>query len=193
MPGTYLTLNISQFVKYVYPRYDTISSETNFNQVEATIIFAIISIVMGVFVYSIDNPRLLGWIFKSLPSNIIRKKHKNANGIEVLNSYFVFYDSLPDAVKYKTEKQSGFLHLSLNMILVNFISLILLIIAMLVSNPETRIFTAHLTMVIGMIIISYVSAWLIYSKRLKYTYARAVDMYFDSEEYKKLTENLNKK
>ena len=79
------------------------------------------------------------------------------------------------------------------MILVNFISLVLLLIASLTGNPDTGLFTAHLAMVIILIIICYISAYLIYAKRLKYTYARAVDLYFQSDEYKKLTEHLDKK
>lgn len=195
MPGTYLTLNISQFIKYVYPEFDTISKETYFNQTEATIIFAIVSIIMGVFIYSIDNPRILGYIFKKLPSNIIKKRHPNANGITVLNSYFTFYDTLPDAVKYKTEKQSGFMHLSLNMVIVNIISLLLLIISILLGKPEQELmlyFNAHLTMIILLMVVSGFSAYLIYSKRLNYTYARSTELYFHSEEYKKLTEKFNK-
>src|SRR6266498_836528 len=105
MPGTYLTLNLSQFIKYTFPDYDTISRGINFNQIEATIIFAIVSVVLGVFIYSLDNPRLLSYLFKNLPSNIIRKRHRDADNIAILNSYFAFYDTLPDAVRIKTEKQ----------------------------------------------------------------------------------------
>jgi hypothetical protein len=193
MPGTYLTLTISQFVRYIYPEYDTITAGTRFNQVEATIIFGIISIIMGVFIYSIDNPRLLGYIFKNLPSNIIKRSNPGAKNITVLNSYFGFYDSLPDAVKIKTEKQSGFLHLAINMAFVNIISLILLTIVLISGKLEfvqMPYFKAHFVMDILLLVISIISAYLIYVKRLKYTYERSVELYFKSEEYKKLLETL---
>lgn len=191
MPGAYLTLNFSQFIRYVYPGYDTLTQDTHFNQVEATIIFSIISVIIGVFIYSLDNPRVLGYIFKSLPSNIIKSKVKKADSIAVLNSYFTFYDSLPDAVKYKTEKQSGFLHLSLNMVFVNIISLLLLLIVLLTGNPEQDTllyFKAHLFMVIFLMLVSGISAYLIHAKRLRYTYERSVDLYFQSNEYRILQE-----
>jgi|SRR4030095_12984524 len=193
MPGTYLTLTISQFVRYIYPEYDTITAGTRFNQVEATIIFGIVSIIMGVFIYSIDNPRLLGLFFKNLPSNIIKRKYPDAKNITVLNSYFGFYDSLPDAVKIKTEKQSGFMHLALNMAFVNIISLILLLIVLISGKPDfvqMPYFKAHFAMDIVLVLISIFSAYLIYAKRLKFTYERSVELYFKSDEYKRLIESL---
>jgi hypothetical protein len=196
MPGAYLTLNISQFIKYVFVEYDKMTRDTDFNQIDATIIFAITSVIIGVFIYSIDNPRVLSHLFKSLPSNVIKNKLGTRDGITVLNSYFVFYDNLPDAVKYKTEKQSGFLHLSLNMVFVNVISLILLLVAMFIGKITaglTLYFDAHFVMVTLLMIVSGFSAYLIYSKRLKYTYARSLELYFDSDEYKKLLDDLGKK
>ena len=191
MPGAYLTLNFSQIIRYVYPGFDTLTQDTHFNQVEATIIFSIFSVIIGVFIYSIDNPSVLGYIFKSLHSNIIKCKIKNADAIAVLNSYFTFYDSLPDAVKYKTEKQSGFLHLSLNMVFVNIISLLLLLIVIVTCNPEQNTvlyLKAHLYMVVFLMLISGISAYLIHAKRLKYTYERSVELYFQSKDYKLLQE-----
>lgn len=195
MPGAYLTLNVSQFVKYTFPDYDAISRGTQFNQVEATIIFAIVAVVLGVFVYSMDNPRLLSYLFKNLPSNLIKDRHRNAGNILVLNSYFAFYDSLPDAVKMKTEKQSGFMHLSLDMVFVNIISLVLLLISELSGSIGESLrlsFQAHLIMVVFLLLICCISAALIYSKRLKFTYIRTIDLYYDSEEYKRLLEKIDK-
>lgn len=193
MPGAYLTLNISRLVKYNFPEFDSITNGAQFNQIESTIIFSITAVVLGVLIYSFDNPRLLGYIFKSLPSNIIKSKHQKANGITVLNSYFAFYDTLPDPVKYKTEKQSGFLHLSLDMCFVNIFSIVFMTATIIWNSPtgETMItFKAHFIMVSMLLLVSALSAYFIYSKRLKYTYERSLDLYFQSNEYKLLLEKL---
>lgn len=195
MPGAYLTLNLSQFVKYNFPEYDTITKGTEFNQVEATIIFSITAVVLGVLIYSFDNPRLLGLLFKNLPSNIITAKHPNSDNITILNSYFAFYDSLPDPVKIKSEKQSGFLHLTLDFCFVNIFSLLLMLITIICKNPESSAaltFKAHFFLVVLLLLVSSLSAYFIYSKRLRYTYKRSLDLYFQSNEYKLLKDRINK-
>jgi len=192
MPGAYLALNLSQFIKYNFEDYNTILSGTYFNQVEATIIFVIVSVILGVFIYSIDNPKLLSRIFKNLPSNIIKDRHKDADSIAVMNSYFSFYDTMPDAAKMKTEQQSGFLHLSLDIIYVNIFSLLLILITLLIKNYSVEL-AAHTVLVSLLLLVSSTSAYFIYKKRLKFTYARNVEMYFQSAEYKLLLERTGKK
>src|SRR5437868_474260 len=68
-------------------------------EIDATIIFVIGSIVFGIFIYSFDIPKRLGFMLRDLPSNVIKSKHTQIDKIKVLNSYFQFYESLDEGFK----------------------------------------------------------------------------------------------
>lgn len=188
MPGCYFTLNLLQFVRCNFIDYTEMFKGTEFSQTEAAIIFIIVSVVLGILIYALDNPRVLKLIIKNLPTNIISKRHSGVNEILIMNSYFTFYESLPDAFKIRIEREIGFFHLSMDMIFVNLISIVLLIITTILGNHTSSdalygVYKSQFVMVIFLLLISLLSAYLIYSKRLKYNYKRNAEMYFKSEFY----------
>ena len=191
-PGTYLLINVLYFINYFFNTQIPLLENPGFNHSGIIIIYLICSFILGVLIYSIDNPKLLRRILKnSLPVNLIEQNNPGIDSIELINSYFIFYDKLPGGYLLRAERQIGFFHISLDLLLVNIISLILILICIISGKPEdimTDIFCKHTYILIALTLISFVTTRLIYSHRLKEMYERNLKMYYKSEGFNKLLE-----
>ena len=144
----------------------------------------IIIIMVGLFFYSFDFPKMLRHFQKSLPSIQIQLRHSDIDDNKIRNSYFDFYDDLELKFKYKHEKYSGYFHLSLNMALISSMIFIVSIISNYKSNFS---FFTYISILI--LFLSIVISLNIYYFRLKHSFQRHLEKYYLSPQYKKLIDN----
>ncbi len=98
-------------------------------------IYLILSVLIGIFIYTLDIPKRL-WFFKSIsPTNLIEKELKDTTDknvrSKVANSYFSFYDkNVTKEQKGKTDIYTTIYHFSVNIFILSLILLTLYIIFM---------------------------------------------------------------
>ncbi len=119
IPGFYLTSIFYVILKNCFE----LDEKCFNNDVISGIIFVVFSIFIGGALYSIDYPRLFRGIVKDLPTTLMRKNnpelYRGKTDREVEEEYYIFYYTLESDSKIKTETQSGFYHLFLNLSLVD--------------------------------------------------------------------------
>lgn len=152
-------------------------------------IYFILSILIGIFFYTLDIPKKL-WFFKSiLPTNLIEKELKRNTDenvrSEVANSYFSFYDkNISKEQKSKTYIYTSIYHFSINIFILSLILLTLYIFVM----PNFYSNYVFYALIFIFIISLFNSVYIIYSPwKIKYMFKRAVDKYKNSDEYKQLS------
>lgn len=179
MPGTYVSLAFLDFFEKWNLDYEVFSD----NALETTLNIIVI-ILVGLFFYSWDIPKVLRRFQKNLPSLKIKERHPHIDNEIILNSYLDFYDELDIEFKVKHEKYSGYFHLSLNMIVTSIIIFIVGFISWWIG-----FFSYFVPISMFIVILSIVTAVNIYYFRLKRSYTRHLKKYYDSEYYQDI---LNK-
>jgi hypothetical protein len=151
---------------------------------ENTVLYIVCSILSGLFIYSIDVPKRVGFFQQGLPSTAIKRKHPELDKILITNNYFEFYDNLSSEMKLKTELYSGLYHFAINVASVALlISLSNLTIIHSISNYDyIHLFIAFF---------SIISAINIYHQRLSLAFKRQLNKYYQSEQYKDLITKSN--
>ncbi len=180
IPGLYISILFDLIILQGFISLPIISlSESYF-----TIFFIIFSLVSGIFLSSLDLPKRL-WFFKgNIPVNILfNKTDLKTNRVNITNLYFKFYDSedVPPEFKYKTEKDSGFYHLCMNLAIVSFLYLIMAIFIYGILEPKTLL-------LLGSFIFSLVTSLTIFYLKVKANFQRQTDMFKKSRFFK----NINK-
>jgi len=144
------------------------------------ILFLIVALLLGAFYYALDIPHWFSVNYETLPSNLIRinmdldvpnnlteRYFKNANEY-FENEYYLFYNSLEANSKLKTEFQAGLFYLCNTMA---FISLMFTITYVLLLFFITyNIY--YLLINIFIFILSTLTAFLMYKRKLKHTWLR---------------------
>ncbi|MDE3057024.1 MAG: hypothetical protein KGJ59_03595 [Bacteroidota bacterium] len=175
LPGFYTAIMIKNSVfAHIYrnPIYS--------DRVDGWIIFLILSVALGGFLYSIDVPRWFKPLYKTLPSNLIEKNHnlelpRGETGRYFENEFFKFYYRIEADAKFKTEVQSGFFHFFMTMA---FIGLVFtLVYSFLISNNplgcEYRMLNA------SVFILCLCSAIIMHEQKLKYSWKRDYDLFVE--------------
>lgn len=145
-----------------------------------TIYFVILSIILGLFVYSLDIPKRVSFFQRELPTKRIKAKHPSFDLVKVSNSYFTFYDNLSTEFKLKNEIYSGFYHFCINLSSISFFVFIASLIIDWCVLSELILANSFI------FIVSLATALILYFGRLKFTFQRHLQAYFASEEYKNL-------
>jgi hypothetical protein len=176
LPGTYVCLAAFDFLNK-WGVGNEVFQDSTIN----TALNIIIIIMVGLFFYSFDFPRMLRRFQKSLPTVQIKIKHSDIADDKISNSYFDFYDELDINFKHKHEKYSGYFHLSLNMTLTS----ILIFLVSVLSNCCNH-FSYFLFISLLILVLSIIVSFNIYHYRLKHSYQRHLEKYYLSKQYKNL-------
>ncbi len=183
IPGFYLTSMIYIILKVCY--------ELNEKCIDNDFIIGILFIVFAIFIggtlYSIDYPRLFRGILRDLPTNLMRKNNPGLylgkEDREVEEEYYLFYYRLDSDSKIKTEIQSGFYHLFLNMSLVGLISFIII-----AFHCDCFCLTFFLWLNFSFLILGLLSAASMYKFRLRFSWKKN---YNEFVEFKKKEDEKN--
>lgn len=119
-------------------------------------------------------------VFKNnIPVNIIYKDTElESEGLNITNAYFKFYDSeVSPEFKYKTEKDSGFYHLCMNLAIISFLYLLLSVFIYGFWEPKT-------IFLIGSFIFTLLSSLTIFSPKVKINFHRQSEMFKRSSFFK---------
>lgn len=168
IPGFYSVIMITDTLN-IYK----VVSEQGMDNFGFVLLFTIAAILFGGFLYALDIPRWFSKCFPSLPSNLIKKNKDLANPPNghnrfEENEYFKFYYKHSSDSKYKTEIQSGFFHLFINISFVSLIGLLVYAIASFYSKNVNPFVIINFIF----FIISVLSAFIIYHQKLKYSWQR---------------------
>jgi len=184
-PGLYFMGLILPLMPFI--GVDNLSTESITN----ITIYLIMSVLIGIFFYTLDIPKKL-WFFKSiLPTNLIEKELKDNTDknirSKVANSYFSFYDkNVTKEQKSKTDIYTTIYHFSVNIFILSVILLTLYVILMPDFYSNYIFYTLSFIFIISL----FNSFYIIYSpKKIKYMFKRTFDKYKNSDEYKQLTSN----
>jgi len=184
IPGAYFVLGLNKIlVQFLVIRN---IKTTDF---EITFYFTVLSILIGILLYSLDIPKSFKFIKKELPTAVLSREFPNLNKNVIYISYFNFYDKLPSDFTYHTEKQSNFYHLCVNLAFINLILLLVTIISNILS-PDIYFLMLEIIFLI-VLVISFLGSYFSYVNYLKSLYQRAVAMFRNSDEYLKLKEQAN--
>lgn len=177
MPGAYALVAAKDFMN-LWELDSKIFEDQSYN----TLLSLVLIFLIGLFIYAWDFPKMLKGFQTDLPTNRI-KEICELDENEINNSYFTFYNNTSDENKLKTEKYSGFFHLSVNLSVVSLTILIGGFVNYFFGNWSAF-------QIVNMIIlaISVLTTYLIYSKRLKFAFQRHLSQYLVSKEYKMLIE-----
>lgn len=174
LPGTYVCLAAFDFMDKW-----GLGNEVFKNSTINTALNIIIIIMVGLFFYSFDFPRMLRSFQKSLPTVQIKLKHSDIAEDKIRNSYFDFYDDLDIKFKYKHEKYSGYFHLSLNMSLTSSLIFLVSLLSCCCNHFSYFLFISLLILILSLIV-----SFNIYQYRLKHSYHRHLEKYYLSDQYK---------
>lgn len=160
-----------------------IVSELNLDDWGFGALFTIAGILIGGILYSMDIPRWFSKCYSTLPSNLIKKNNDlsikdDLNKRYEENEYYKFYYKNSSDSKYKTEIQSGFFHLFVNMSFVTLVATFIYIPVCCLTNNSSPFLIINSTF----FIISSLSAIIIYHQKLKYSWKRNYEEFI---EYKK--------
>ncbi|MDG1571401.1 hypothetical protein OZ410_03680 [Robiginitalea sp. M366] len=181
LPGTYLYLGLKESIIGEIAR----NLNTDPGIYQNTLVEVILICVFGLFIYAWDFPKMFKKFQKDLPTNKIQK----ITGIEykkVLINYYDFYSTLSESEKLKTEKYSGFFHLSVNLSCCAFFLICLEIISIMKMG-----LTNFLLLNILIFVLSISTVFLIYTRRLKVAFIRHLDQHFESKYFQKLQSGIN--
>jgi len=181
LPGTYVCLAAFDFMDKWRLGYEVFQNSTI-----NTALNIIIIIMVGLFFYSFDFPRMLRRFQRSLPTIQIKLRHSNIDDDKIRNSYFDFYDDLDLKFKFKHEKYSGYFHLSLNMALTSSIIFLFSVLSCCYNH-----FSYFLLISILILALSLIVSFNLYHYRLRDSYQRHLEKYYLSHQYKILINGLS--
>lgn len=147
----------------------------------STIIFIIFSLISGMFFSSLDLPKRL-WFFKNnIPVNKIYKDTEiKSEGLNITNVYFKFYDTeVTPEFKYKTEKDTGFYHLCMNLAIISVLYLLPSVFIYGFGEPKTFF-------LIGSFIFTLLSSLTIFYLKVKINFLRQSEMFRNSSFFKEI-------
>lgn len=182
IPGLHLFIGLNAIANKANWQIDIFGNDT-FNTIAVTILI----IVLGLFVYSFDFPRMIRSFTPSLPTKKIAFTYKNIPMDEIEKSYFRFYYSLEPLKKEQTERYNGFYHLVVNLCVVSFFVILLQFIFYLFKVNTKLLFYYNLTVML----LSFFSSIKIYKERLIKTYKGDLKLYYASEEFKYFKKEYN--
>ena len=178
LPGFYITLMLKRIFQHFYDKNSVL-----LDLVDGWIIFLIVSVILGGFIYSLDIPRWFKKLYKTLPSNLIEKnkdivKPESESKRFYENEYFKFYYAASPDIKLKTEIQSGFFHYLISMA---FISLVFsLVFSFFCSEYYDLYFNRILNVIV--FLISLISAIVMYKRKLRHSWKRNYESFVESLE-----------
>lgn len=183
VPGAYLVLSINKILQ----QQGTILS-INFSEFEITFFLAVLSVISGIIIYSLDIAYRLKFVRNYLPSAVLKKEFANVDRNTIFNKYYHVYDNLHTEFKYNTEKHSNFYHLTVNLVFVNILLIAVFIVLKALSIPVDNTFLILFLIVGGL---SFISAYLLYTRFVKNYLIKGMLYFKSSPEYAELVK-LNK-
>jgi hypothetical protein len=180
IPGFYFVLMLENV-------FSNISKKINCGSIDTypTLLFIIISIVLGAMLYAMDIPRWFKKCYSTLPSNLIKENKDELVllGLAEDNSrrpfediYYQFYYSRQSPLIFKTEIQSGFFHLLMTMSFIGIIIIIIHATVMALSIPFRDYYFINLFITI----ISVIGTIIIYKVKLRYSWKRNYEEFVDN-------------
>lgn len=168
LPGFYFVINVFLYVQNVF-------NENEFDSFLIISLSLIFTILVGAAIYSLDLPRWLKPILKRLPTNRMKNdpffalyNFSEKRGEE--NLYYDFYYQQNSDLKVKTEIQSGFYHLFINLLFIGLIFLVLHFHAFFFLEKLSIVLPFLINLVLCFI--SGISTIIIYKNKLSYSWDR---------------------
>jgi len=185
IPGAFLVFNIDWLLRFC-PN----SPKETFQILDAQlpIGYILLTIVLGVFVHSIDIQKLFACFLHALPTEQLKVKYPAEQPKEIEKRYFNFYDELDGGLKSKNEKYNGLFHLAMNLFLVSGLVTILAFGIVFFNCKILPLFLSNLSVAL----LSMFSSIMIYHFRLKDVYNRITDMFVEKKNTE-IQEEYNKK
>ena len=176
LPGFYTTVMLNNiFHKYLWhnPNY--------FNAADKWIIFFVVSVVIGGFLFSMDIPRWIKPWYTMLPSNLIEKNSaipnpEDENDRFYEDEFLKFYYKLDTDIKFKTEIQSGFYCLFITMLFISFILAVVYYLLNMCNPLNSEYFVLN----VAVSLICFISAIIIYKYKLRHSWKRNYELFLDS-------------
>lgn len=174
IPGLHMFIGLNRIAIKANWQVDIFENST-FNTIAVTILI----IVLGLFIYSFDFPRMIRKFTPSLPTKKIASTYTTIPMDEIEKSYFRFYYSIEPSKKEQTERYNGFYHLVVNLCTVSFLLILLQCIFYFFKVNTMHLFYYNLTIMI----LCFFSSIKIYKKRLIKTYKGDLKLYYASKEF----------
>lgn len=185
IPGLYFTVILGKIFK---PVFDV--QKNDIGSFDYFLLF-ILSILIGLVIYSFDFPKKIFFFNTNTPTYLINNKIQKDNlrisDIDIRNAYFNFYDNnISSNQKVLTEKLTTLFHFSSNI----FLCSIIIFIVELFTKYFTS-FAIEKEMILFNVIVLILSAisifGLFYGKnKIKNIFERQFNAFINSEKYKDL-------
>lgn len=161
LPGLYLCAML-------LPIQAEIFDANAYDDYQKAILFSIISILLGVFIYTIEIPKTIWFFKKYLPTEKIPS--------DEYSTYFEFYDNKVSKEKKDIiERYTSLFHFCIN---ISFSSILLIIIYLIIYKCDFITKGGNLLLMI--LILSFISSLLlIYGpKRIKFQFEKQLESYY---------------
>lgn len=151
------------------------------NNVMGSVLYLFISIILGLFIYSFDIPKNY-FLKKSLPTAQIKSEYTHLKYEDINNSYFTYFYNSPQESKLRSDSFLGFFHFCIN----NFTVSILMVLLIVCVNHTVCSYLFLFN--IGVVILSLITARLLFIYRIRHVFKRQLVEYYKSKEFLKMIE-----
>jgi hypothetical protein len=153
---------------------------------EFTIGLILVSIIFGVFIYSLNFPKHLlnNWL-KISPTYRISTLHPEVKD-KIENNFWDFYEDLDDSFKLNSEKFGALFHFIINITLISFFLLFISFLALIFSKSDCDYFKTCTFLIGFYFLLSLSGSYFMYKWRMKNIFDRVVEKYENSKFLKKL-------
>lgn len=173
LPGLY-------FISFLAPIKHIFGLNELNNDFANSTILILLPFLTGIILYWIDLPKKIPFFTNNLPTHILIKELNNIDKIEIINSYFKYYDSLSEEEKAKTNTYTSIYHFCTNIMIVSV--LLLIIYYFSEKNNDYQI------IILLIFILSLINSLGVFfgKRKIKYMFNRQIKGFKNSNEYKRL-------